>query len=101
MSKILLRKFAFIVLLISMSATSVASEPMGMCPDESPSLVNIVDMLESGSPSYAGIAHGLLQQDVNGDGYACALFKCTLCPPNAHHCVLICNYRGPFSDNDQ
>ena len=99
MSKILLRKFAFIILLVSMSAPSIAT-PLGACPDGA-GLVDISLLMNSGGQPAAGFSYALLAKDANGDGYACAVFRCTLCPPKAQRCNLVCNYSGPLSDNDQ
>ena len=100
MSNIIPRKSAFIVLLVAISAPSMASVPIGMCPEEGQFSVFIPDLMESDSPSWAGFAHALLPQDANGDGYACAVYRCTPCPPNAKTCNQVCNWTGPLADND-
>jgi hypothetical protein len=99
MNKILVRKFAFIILLVSMSAPSMAT-PFGDCP-EGTGLVDISQLMNSGGQPAAGFSYALLAQDANGDGYACALFRCALCPPKAQRCNLVCTWSGPLSDNDQ
>ena len=39
--------------------------------------------------------------DKNGDGYICLpVYKCTVCPPNAQRCNLVCNFVGPAKDNE-
>jgi hypothetical protein len=85
----------------TLTAENLNCEPLGMCPEESPSLMNIAEMMQSDTPSYAGFAYALLQQDANGDGYACALYRCSPCPPKAQFCHEVCNPTGPLSDNDQ
>ena len=100
MNKFLNRKSAFIVLFVSMSAPSLASVPLGTCPDLGQISVFIPELMESDSPSWAGFAYALLPRDANGDGYACAVYRCTPCPPNAQKCNQVCNWTGPLSDND-
>ena len=100
MKKFLIRNLTFIVFLLSMSAHAEPIIPLGMCPEEGQLSVLISELMESESPSTAGFAHALLPQDVNGDGYACAVFRCSPCPPNAKVCNEVCNWTGPLSDND-
>jgi hypothetical protein len=46
---------------------------------------------------YPRFAHA----DQNEDGYICTpTYSCTVCPPNAQRCTLVCNFIGPVRDNE-
>lgn len=100
MNKILIKAFASFVLLVFMSAPTMASIPLGECPEGRPP-IDISLFINSETPGMVGFGYALLAKDANGDGYACALFRCAPCPPNAQRCNLVCTWSGPLSDNDQ
>jgi len=88
-------------LLVAFSAGPLlAADPVGTCPDTSSSLIEIANLMQAPEKHLSQKAYILLKWDSNGDGYACANFKCTLCPINAPYCHQHCSVYGPFSDND-
>ena len=74
----------------------------GVCPD-GPSVqmscISIALLADDPAPAFSSKAAALYRVDTNGDGYACAVFSCTLCPVNAPFCNQQCIIRGPFADN--
>jgi len=82
----------------------VAAEPVGACPtfnNQLTALVYIADLQQSNStPAEKGWARVLTKMDENQDGYACALVRCTPCPPTAQRCNIRCEFVGPPMDND-
>jgi hypothetical protein len=39
-----------------------------------------------------------VQADHNGDGWVCITYSCTVCPPKAKRCNLVCHVIGPVTD---
>jgi hypothetical protein len=39
-----------------------------------------------------------IQADDNEDGWVCATYRCTMCPPKAKRCNLVCHWIGPVTD---
>ena len=99
--KSLLKKFALVALSFFMLAPSMANNiPVGMCPEQNQYLILISDYLAYESGYLFGFAHVLLTKDINGDGYACAVYRCNPCPPNAKVCNEVCTFTVPITDND-
>lgn len=74
----------------------------GVCPDGpnvQMSCISIDELADYSIPAMSSKASALYQVDINGDGYACAVFTCTLCPVTAPFCHQQCIVRGPFADN--
>ena len=86
------------------SAPAIANgQPAGICPEKgthSLSLLDIANLEENPEATVGASANVLMRFDANGDGYACGVLTCTLCPVNAPFCHQVCIVRGPFADND-